>query len=153
MNSKKLILHLLFTFIQLCIIPMATDYHANRIHFNFLSRHLMMFILTQVLFWGFLYGINYLVFDQEQMKAIYIESFQKMNSHLTDMLSCFSFFWIMSLHPWISVIVARGASTLPPEVVLARDLKLPQYGYILIFGWVCSITGWILQFLVSYRSK
>ena len=130
---------------------MEINYQTQRINFKFLSRKLMMFILTQVLFWSSMFGANSLLFDEKQMMEMYIESMKKFKSNLTDMLCMFSFFGMVHFHPYISVIVARGCSKLPAGIVLARDLKWPKYGYIMATGWVFCILFFTLQFMVMYR--
>ena len=132
---------------------MDINYQTPRIIFKFLSKKLMMFILTQVLFWSTMFGANSLLFDEKQMMEMYIESMKKFKSNLTDMLCMFSFFGMVHFHPYISVIVARGCSRLPDRIVLARDLKWPKYGYIMATGWVFCILFFILQFMVMYRLR
>ena len=132
---------------------MEINYQTPRIKFKFLSKKLMMFILTQVLFWSTMFGTNSLLFDEKQMMEMYIESMKKFKSNLTDMLCMFSFFGMVHFHPYISVIVARGCSRLPDRIVLARDLKWTKYGYIMATGWVFCILFFILQFMVMYRLR
>ena len=132
---------------------MEINYQTPRIKFKFLSKKLMMFILTQVLFWSTMFGANSLLFDEKQMMEMYIESMKKFKSNLTDMLCMFSFFGMVHFHPYISVIVARGCSKLPAGIVLARDLKWPKYGYIMATGWVFCILFFTLQFMVMYRLR
>ena len=87
-----------------------------------------------------IYGLDY-----GQLVDSMKKDYDNVKSHTTDLLCAVSFFVLLYSYPLNHLLIARGCNWIDYDLVMARHMKWPKYGYLFIISMFCLSGGCILQ--------
>ena len=129
------------------ILPIRVKKQKNSVSFRFLSMTTLAFVMMLIFISLINMATSILIADIPKIWTNTVEEMKEMK--LTDLLCLLSIFGMFQLYPIFPIIIGRGCQWMPSEVLLAKDLEWPKYGYMFLF----SITSFSLEYSLFFSKK
>ena len=129
------------------ILPIRIRWQKNSVSFRFLSMTTLAFVVVLILISLINMATSILIADIPKIWTNTVEEMKEMK--LTDLLCLLSIFGMFQLYPIFPIIIGRGCQWMPSEVLLAKDLEWPKYGFLFLF----SITSFSLEYSLFFIKK
>ena len=129
------------------ILPIRIRRQKNSVSFRFLSMTTLAFVMVLILISLINMATSILIADIPKIWTNTMDEMKEMK--LTDLLCLLSIFGMFQLYPIFPIIIGRGCQWMPSEVLLAKDLEWPKYGYMFVF----SITSFSLEYSLFFIKR
>ena len=136
---------LLKIIVKMKIIPIKVDYKRGEATFSFCSREFLIYglivttigLLNMFIFYFFLDGMEFVEIIDKQL--------ERFKGNITDTICLVSYWAMLQMYTLYPVILFKSSEMFPSELILARDLKWPKYGYLFVLSYLAFFIGMFLQ--------